>query len=62
VPLRLRIQLWTGYLEQQVYEWHRAWLDKKGYKCTTWAAGIDFGVGVGRRTDIWGRWEMGSAG
>jgi len=24
-----------------------------------WAAGIDFGVGVGRRTTIWGRWEMG---
>ena len=31
VPLKVRTQLWTGYFEQQVYDWHRAWLDKKGY-------------------------------
>jgi hypothetical protein len=31
VPLKMRTQLWAGYFEQQVYDWHRAWLDKKGY-------------------------------
>jgi len=35
---------------------------QKGILCTTWVANVDFGVGVGRWTELWGRWEMGSAG
>jgi len=34
---------------------------QKGIHCTTWVVKIVFGVGVGRWTEIWGRWEMGSA-